>query len=135
MKTTKSILVSLVLVLLVSVSAMAQSGAKVIAVINNANWCSVCQKNGERAMAAFMANNKDGAIQFVANDLTNDDTKKKSSEELKKLGLDQAISEYKGTGVAYFFNSQTKVLISKVSVAESDQELAEALVTARKGLK
>ncbi|NJO89718.1 MAG: hypothetical protein HC831_12790 [Chloroflexia bacterium] len=79
-------------------------------------------------MAAFIANNKDGAIQFVANDLTNDDTKKKSAEELKKLGLDQAISGYNGTGVAYFFNSKTKTLINQVSVAKPDQELAEALV-------
>jgi thiol:disulfide interchange protein len=134
MKTTKSILASLALILLVSVSTMAQSQAKVIAVINKAEWCPTCQNNGERAMAAFMANNTDGAIQFVANDLTNEETKKKSAEELKKLGLDQAIAAYKGTGVAYFFNSESKALITQISVAKSDTELAEALVTAKKGL-
>ena len=134
MKTTKSILASLVLILLVSVSAMAQSESKVIAVINKADWCPVCQQNGERAMVAFMENNKDMAIQFVANDLTNDETKKNSATELKKYGLDKTIENYKGTGVAYFFNSKTGALISQISVSKPDQELAQALVTAKKGL-
>jgi len=134
MKTTKSILARLVLILLVSVSAMAQSESKVIAVINKAEWCSVCQQNDQRAMAAFMENNKDMAIQFVANDLTNEETKKKSAAELKKFGLDKTMENYKGTGVAYFFNSGTGALISQVSVAKTDQELAEALLTAKRGL-
>jgi hypothetical protein len=134
MKTTKSLIASIVLILLVSVSAMAQSGTKVIAVINHAEWCPACQQNGERANGAFMENNKDGAILFVANDLTNDETRKKSTDELKKLGLDKVMAEYKGTGVAYFFNSETKVLINTVSVAKSNEELAAALVTAKKGV-
>jgi thiol:disulfide interchange protein len=137
MKTVKTVLTSLTLIVLVLVSgsAMAKTNAKVIAVINKADWCPVCQNNGERAMSAFMANNKDMAIQFVANDLTNDETKKKSAEELNKLGLDKAIEPYTGTGVAYFFNSETKALISQVSVAKSNEELASALQTAKKGLK
>jgi thiol:disulfide interchange protein len=137
MKTVKTVLTSLTLIVLVLVSgsAMAKTNAKVIAVINKADWCPVCQNNGERAMSAFMANNKDMAIQFVANDLTNDETKKKSAEELNKLGLDKAIEPYNGTGVTYFFNSETKKLISQVSVAKSNEELASALQTAKKGLK
>ncbi|HUX96800.1 MAG TPA: hypothetical protein VMV47_13785 [Bacteroidales bacterium] len=39
MKTVKSILISAVLFLLVTVSATAQSEAKVIAVVNKADWC------------------------------------------------------------------------------------------------
>ncbi len=135
MKTIKSVFASVVLVLLVSNSAFAETGAKVIAVINKADWCPTCQNNGQRAMGAFMENNKDMAIQFVANDLTNKETKAKSAVELKKLGLDKAIEPYNGTGVAYFFNSETKKLISQVSVAKSNEELASALETAKKGLK
>jgi len=86
-------------------------------------------------MDAFKANNKDMSIEFVANDLTNDETKTKSAEELKKLGLNKAIAPYSGTGVVYFFNSETKALISQVSVAKTDQELAEAVTAAKKGLK
>ena len=135
MKTVKTAFAGIALVLLVSVSAFAGNKAKVIAVMNRAEWCPVCQNNGMRAMDAFKANNKDMAIQFVVNDLTNDETKKKSAEELKKLGLDKSIEAYTGTGVVYFFNSETKVLISQVSVAKPDQELAAALTTAKKGLK
>lgn len=135
MKTVKTAFTGIALLLLVSVSAFAGNKAKVIAVMNRAEWCPVCQNNGMRAMDAFKANNKDMAIQFVVNDLTNDETKMKSVEELKKLGLDRAIETYKGTGVVYFFNSETKVLISQVSVAKSDEELAAALTTAKKGLK
>lgn len=135
MKSIKTIFASVVLIALVSVSAFAGTGAKVIAVVNQAEWCPTCQNNGMRAMDAFKANNKDMAIQFVANNLTNDETKAKSAEELKKLGLDKAIAAYPGTGVVYFFNSETKALITQVSVAKPDQELAAALTTAKKGLK
>ena len=135
MKSIKTIFASVILIALVSVSAFAGTGAKVIAVVNQAGWCSVCQNNGMRAMDAFKANNQDMAIQFVANDLTNDETKAKSAEELKKLGLDKAIAAYRGTGVVYFFNSETKALISQVSVTKPDEELAAALTTAKKGLK
>lgn len=135
MKTLKTFLATMMLVALVSISGFAQNQAKVIAVINKADWCPACQQNGERAMAAFMESNKDMAIQFVANDLTNDETKSKSVELLKKLGLDKAVSAYKGTGVAYFFNANTKTLISQISVAKSNEELASACDAAKKAVK
>lgn len=132
---TKSVLTSLALVLFLSASVMAQSEAKVIAVVNHADWCPACKNNGERAQAAFKANNTDGAIQFVVNNLTNDETKSASLKELKGLGLDKAMAANKGTGVVYFFDADTKKFISSVSVAKSDQELAEALSTAKNGAK
>ncbi|PKP48991.1 MAG: hypothetical protein CVT92_15625 [Bacteroidetes bacterium HGW-Bacteroidetes-1] len=135
MKKVKSILATMMLVALVSISGYAQNQAKVIAVINKADWCPACQQNGERAMAAFSESNKDLAIQFVANDLTNDETKAKSAIELKKLGVDKAIAEYNGTGVAYFFNAETKALISQISVAKSNEELALACDAAKKAAK
>jgi thiol:disulfide interchange protein len=132
MKNVKTIFASVVLIALVSISAFAE-GSKVIAVVNKAEWCHVCQENGMRAMEAFKANNTDMAIQFVTNDLTNDETKAKSAAELKKVGLDKAMAENKGTGVVYFFDADTKKLISKISVAKSNEELAEALTTAKNG--
>lgn len=134
MKTMKTIVTSFVLVTLISVSVMAQSGAKVIAVVNKADWCPTCEKNGERAMAAFMENNKDGAVQFVVNDLTNKESKEKCAVDLKKAGVEQAVAEYKATGMVYFFNAETKELISQVSVAKSDQELALAMADVKKSL-
>jgi hypothetical protein len=135
MKTSKSILVSLVLILSVSVSVMAQNEAKIIAVVNKASWCHVCEENGERAMAAFMANNTDNVFLFVGNDLSTGETKKSSLEEIKKLGLDTAVADLKYTGMVYFFNAQTKELIHQVSVAKSDVEIATAMVTAKNAVK
>ncbi|MBK8881368.1 MAG: hypothetical protein IPN67_03020 [Bacteroidales bacterium] len=131
MKTVKSILISAVLFLAVSVSLMAQSETKVNSMINKADWCSVCKANGDRAMAAFMSNNKDMAILFLGNNVTDDKTEKKSAEELKKYGLDKVMEKYTGTGVTYFFDAKTKTLINEISVAEPDNKLAEALVNAK----
>lgn len=86
-------------------------------------------------MAAFTENNQDKAIHFVVNDVTSEETKKKSEAELKKHGLLEEIGKHKGTGVAYFFHSESKELITQVSVAKSDEELAETLLAAKKGLK
>lgn len=127
MRTTKSIVTSLVLTLVVAAPALAQTSAKVIAVINKASWCSVCQKNGERAMSVFMNNKKDGAVQYVVNDLSNDDTKSKSAAMLKEVGLDKAMSEFNGTGMVYFFDASSKKLISKISIVESNDELVKAI--------
>ncbi|MEX0980699.1 MAG: hypothetical protein WD577_03945 [Bacteroidales bacterium] len=135
MKTKMSFIFSLAMILFLSVSAMAQSDSKVIAVINHAEWCSVCQNNGERAQATFMEKNKDGAIQFLANDLTDEASKRKSTAALKEVGLDKVMAENKGTGTAYFFDAETKKLITKISVAKSDEELADAVATAKKAAK
>lgn len=135
MKKHKSIFASMMLALIVSGTLIAQSTPKVIGVINKADWCSVCKVNGERAMSAFMANNEDGAIIFVANDLTNDETKDKSAEALKQQGLNKAVASLKNTGVAYFFDSKTKALISQISLSKSDKELAESLTAAKSAVK
>ena len=135
MKTLKSIFASFMLIVLVGLSASAQSNTKVIAVVNEAEWCPACKSNGERAMNAFKENNKDAVFQFVKNNLTNDETKLKSNVELKNLGLLDAMAEFKGTGVVYFFNAETKALISKIGISKSNEELATAMLSAQKGNK
>lgn len=130
MKTSKSILASLFLVLFLSATAMAHPRAKVIAVINKASWCSVCQKNGKRAMSALMDHNKNGAVQFVVNNLSDKKTIQKSNMRLKKLALLKKMSKFKNTGVVYFFNAKSKHLISHISLAKSNQQLADAMSSA-----
>ena len=132
MKTLKTISASLILIIAFSSSIFAQSNAKVLAVINEAEWCPTCQHNGDRAMKVFKANNKGGKFQFVMNNLTNDDTKMKSAEDLKNLGLTDAIAPYKGTGTVYFFNADTKALISNISIAKTNEELAATMLSALK---
>lgn len=147
MKTLRSVFASLLLAALASVPVMAQMDSKmdskmddkkeaeVIAVINRADWCPVCQANGKRAHMVFKENNKDGAIMFITNDLTDDATKSASMKELKKYGLDEAMAGFKKTGVIYFFNPETKDLIEKVSAAEPNEGLVAAMKDARKGIE
>lgn len=130
MKNVKTILASMAFIMLISVTTFAANGSKVIAVVNKAEWCPVCQKNGKRAMETFKANNKDMAIHFVGNDLTNDKTKSESAKALKKVGLEKAMANYNGTGIVYFFDADSKKLITKISVAKSNDELARAMKTA-----
>ncbi len=135
MKTTKSILASLLLFVAISFSSLAQSDAKVIAVVNKASWCGTCEANGERAMKAFMENNNDKKFLFVGNNLSNDETKKASMMELKKLGLNEAVADLKYTGMVYFFDPESKAIVHKISVAKSNEGLAKAMKTALKAVK
>ncbi len=131
MKTAKTLITSLTLLLLFSVSAMAQSDAKVLAVVNRADWCPVCENNGERAMKTFKMNNKDGSFNFIINDLTNNKSKMKSAEKLEKHGLHSKMKSHNSTGVVFFFDAESKELIDKISVKKSNKKLAEAMRSAK----
>ena len=132
MQTAKTLLTSITLMLLFSVSAMAQSDAKVVGVINRADWCPVCEENGERAMKTFKTNNKDGSIKFIINDLTDVNTKEKSAKKLKKFDLQDEMKTHTSTGVVFFFDAESKELIDKISVKKSSKELARAMSSAKK---
>lgn len=132
---TKAFTTSLVVLLFVAFSAMAKNDAKVIAVVNKAEWCPTCKENGMRAMAALKANNTDGSIQFIMNDLTNDETKKQSAGSLKKAGLKDAMAKYNGTGNVYFFDAKSKKLLDNVSVAKDDEKLAATLASVKSEVK
>ena len=101
MKTSSKFLITLLLGLFISSPLLAQKSAKVIAVVNKADWCKTCKKNEDRAMAAFNESNKDGAVKFVINDLTDKETKAKSVQELEKVGLKDVFYRRSGN---YFIN-------------------------------
>lgn len=123
----KTLVSGLLLFTFFSLAGMAQNEAKIIAVVNEAEWCGTCQKHGERAMTAFNENNQDGFVLFIFNDVTSDETKSKSEKELKKYGLASVMEPHKATGVAYLFNAEDKHLINQVSLSKTDQELIEAM--------
>lgn len=123
----KTLLTSLVFALFISLSATAQMDTKVIAVVNRADWCPACEKNGERAMTTLMEHNKDKAVRFIMNDLTDEESKAESVKRLQNMGLEQVMSSFKATGMVYFFDAKTKKLIDKISVAKPNNELAKAL--------
>lgn len=113
--------------MLLSASAFAQSSAKVIAVVNKADWCSVCKANEQRAMAAFKENNKDGAYQFVINDLSNAETAKKSAVEINKRGLTKLMEPYQATGIVCLFDAKTKKPINQLLMSLSTEDIGRAM--------
>ena len=113
--------------LLFSVNTFAQSSAKIIAVVNKASWCSVCKSNEERAMAAFKENNKDGAYQFVINNLSDAETAKKSAAEINKLGLTKLMKPYKATGIVCLFDARTKEPINQILMSLSTEDIGRAM--------
>jgi hypothetical protein len=127
MKVFKTLFAAVILVTVVSVGAYAQNTSKIIAVVKTASWCSVCKTNGERAIAALNENNKDGAYQFVINDVTNAETAKKSATEIEKLGLTKAMEPYMATGVVYLFDTKTKKPINQLVMALSSDDIAKAM--------
>ncbi len=132
MKSLKLTMAASLFAIMFSVNAFAQSSAKIIAVVNEANWCSVCKANGERAMAAFKENNKDGAYQFVINDLSNAETAKKSAVEINKLGLTQLMEPYKATGIVCLFDAKTKKPINQLLMSLSNEDIAKAMAFLKK---
>lgn len=136
MKTLKVLLVAFFAVLSSSsVFAQSSTNTKIIAVLNKADWCSVCKSNGERAMGVLMENNKEGIIQFVMNDMTNAETIKKSQTELDKAGISKAMKNYNATGVVYFFDATSKAPLTQVTVANSNEELAYVIAEVKKSAK
>ena len=135
MKKVKSIIATALFAVVFSIGAFAQTAPKIIAVVNQADWCSVCKANGQRAMGAFMENNKEGTISLVVNDVTSEETKKKSAAGLSTNGLSDAMKNYQATGVVYFFDAKTKKPITQVTVANSNEEIGYVMGEVKKAFK
>ncbi len=124
----KKILIATVILMSISILSNAQSeNAKVIALVNSAKWCGVCNANGPRfqkdVLPAYMMN-KDYLI--VMNDLTDANTKAASKENLEKAGIYEFAKENTATGVIYFLDPATKKLIDKISLTKSDEQIKKA---------
>lgn len=108
-----------------SVEAPAEN--QLIVVVNTADWCPVCQKNGPRVekelLSAFMKND---AYTIVINNLSTDDTKAAAQKELEALGLNSFTEEHKGTGKIYFIHPETMELIDDISVRKSTEKIKMA---------
>jgi hypothetical protein len=125
----KLVFVFLVTVLATSV-LQAQVPAQVIAVVNKADWCHVCQANGSKLMKEVMPVFENSAVAFVMNDLTNDNTMEKSKMELKEKDILKAVKKETATGLILIVNAGNGKLIEKISVAEPAEKIIMALKNA-----
>ena len=119
----KTLLLILTFIAIIPFTAKSQTDAKLLAVVNSAEWCGVCQQHGERAMSVLQENNADGEVHFIMNNVTNDETKQASEKNLEKYGLANAMADHEATGVAYFFDADNNEFIDQVSLSKEDQEL------------
>lgn len=128
----KKLLLAAVLVLSVTLTVSAQENSpKVIALVNKASWCPVCQANGprfEKDIMPMAMNDKN--VLIVMNDLSDDKTKKASLPMLEKAGVAAFAKSHKGTGTLYFIDAKSKKLISQVSLAQSDEEIKKVYMAA-----
>ena len=128
----KKLLFSSILLFGIVLTSFAQEHSpKVIALINKASWCPVCQANGPRfekdIMPMAMA---DKDLQIVMDDLSDDKTKTASMPMLKKAGIAKFAKSNTDTGILYFIDAKSKKLISQVSLAESDDEIKKVYMAA-----
>ena len=124
----KQLIFAIALVMGLSFAASAQNTQpKVIALLTKASWCPVCQANGPRFVKDVMPmvmKNKD--VEMVMNDVSNDKTKATSKPMLEKAGIYNFAEKNPGTGMLYFIDAKTKELVSKVSLAESNEVIEKA---------
>jgi hypothetical protein len=124
MKKTFLMPIILFVALMVStITSIAQEGRKIIAVVNKAEWCHVCQANGARLMNELMPMFATSNVQFVMNDLTNTATKAESKKKLADLHVYKAAKKVKATGMLLLVDATTGKLLDKVSVAETTEML------------
>ncbi len=110
-----------------SSSLFAQGDRKIIAVINKADWCPVCQINGEKVMNEVMPVFKESGVLFMMNDLTDESTKEDSKKMLEEKKIFEAVKKIKSTGLILLVDAMTGKLLEKISVAEPAEKLIEAI--------
>lgn len=103
------------------------SAPKVYAVINKADWCPVCQANGGRVMNEVLPACTKLSVQFVANDLTNEQTISKSTADLKKFRVFNSVKETKKTGVILLVDAKTKKIVKEISVSLPSAEIVKQI--------
>lgn len=128
----KKLFVGIFLVLGFSLAASAQDAQpKVIALLTKASWCPICQANGPRVMKDVMPMvMKNKEVKMVMNDVSDKKTVATSKPMLENAGIYEFAQKNPATGMLYFFDAQSKKLISKVSLAEPDKVIKKAYMKA-----
>lgn len=115
-----------IVLLLFSLGAFAQTNTKVIAVVTKADWCPTCKVHGSRVVSEVLPLYKEPEVKILVNDLTDKQTKETSKATLVAEGIEKAMNKSNTTGEITFINATTKKIISKISVAKSNEEIKNA---------
>lgn len=111
---------------LVSFGAFAQAESKVYAVVTKADWCPTCKEHGTRVITEVLPLYKEPEVLILVYDATDNATKKASRVALETIGIDKEITNRNVTGEIAFVNANTKKVISRISVAKSNEQIKKA---------
>ncbi len=131
MKKSILMLFTVILTALTLSSFRPTNNVKIIAVVNKADWCSICKAYAGRTVEIFNKNNEDGYFQFIVNDITNDATKKASAPAVKQAGLTNQQSNVYAAGVITFYDAKTKKVLAQATVANTTEEIAGVMKMVR----
>lgn len=131
----KSIYVSIILFVTLQATAFAQqttkTSEKVIAVVSTASWCGTCKKHGQRVKNDVVEHySKNPSYKILINDLSDDETRKISSDNCRKEGIEMVISTHKGTGQILFIDASSKKFIKNISIKENSETIKKAFENA-----
>jgi thiol:disulfide interchange protein len=111
---------------LISFGALAQTESKVYAVVTKADWCPTCKEHGTRVITEVLPLYKEPEVSILVYDATDNATKKASSVALETIGIDKEITDRNVTGEIAFVDANTKKVISRISVAKSNEQIKKA---------
>jgi hypothetical protein len=121
---------------------------KIIAVVNRATWCRICQAHGQQFGTLLMPYTAKG-VSIYMNDLSDSASIAASKETLEAAGIYKAVTKVKrkgmgkmmescgikktkynkamATGIVTFINAKTHKQLKQVSIATSDEEMKQII--------
>ena len=108
-----------------------QNEAKAIAIVNKADWCSICKAYASRTVSTFAENNVDNYFTLIVNDMTDETSKNASKEAIAKVGLLKSTEASIAAGVISFYDLKSKALLAQVTVANSADEIVAIMKMVR----
>lgn len=105
----------------------AEEEAKIIVLVNTANWCPACRANGERLEQEILFQFMDDPQYIIlVNDLSDDKSIAQSLPAINQNGLSEFVRKNKATGTIFFIDAASKRMHSKISVTKDSEAIKRA---------
>jgi len=131
MKTLAKIILGIVLFSGFTTTVLAQNNqnqkksdpeCKLLGVVFYADWCPNCKAIAPSVMN-LQEKLKDKPVTFLTFNFTNDETKVKSKEVAKQMGLTEVLENNRGTGYVLLLDPVSKKELGKLTKAQTADEM------------